>query len=264
MNILLKIAYDGSGFHGWQKQPGVRTVQGVLEEKLETILRLPLLLEGASRTDAGVHALGQCATLRGDFSIPADRIPVALNNIVSDVRILSAEEKPEDFHARFSAAGKTYTYRFAISPEKNIFLRNYAWLLAKSPNIDKMSEAAKYMTGTHDFACFQATGSTERDSTVRTIYSVQIISGTGTDPAGTVYKTIETEVTGNGFLYNMVRIISGTLLEAGFGRIEPKEIANIISAKDRAGAGPTAPPQGLFLKEVYYGDKIFASHAREE
>jgi len=256
-NILLKIAYDGSGFHGWQKQPGVRTVQGELEEKLDAVLRAPVILEGTSRTDAGVHALGQCATLRGDFGIPVDRIPIAVNNLLSDVRILSAEEKPEGFHARFDAAGKTYIYRFAIFPPNEIFLRNYACLLAKSPNIDTMSEAAKYIEGTHDFASFQAAGGTERESTVRTIFTARVVSGSATDPAGDVYETIETEVTGDGFLYNMVRIIAGTLQDAGFGKIAPKEIADIIKAKDRALAGPTAPPQGLYLKTVYYDkDKL--------
>ena len=261
-NILFKIAYDGSGFHGWQKQPGVRTVQGVLEETLGSVLRAPVVLEGTSRTDAGVHALGQCASLRGDFAIPADRIPIAVNNLLSDVRILSSEEKPDGFHARFDAVGKTYTYRFAVSPQHEIFLRNYACLLAKSPNIDNMSEAAKYMEGRHDFAGFQAAGGTPRDSTIRTIFDARVTGGTGTDPAGTAYETIEVEVTGDGFLYNMVRIISGTLIEAGSGRIAPKEIANILSAKDRGRAGPTAPPQGLYLKEVYYDYEVLMTHVR--
>jgi len=251
-NILLTIAYDGSGFHGWQKQPGVRTVQGELEEKLGFVLREPVQLEGASRTDAGVHALGQRASLRGDFGIPTDRIPVAVSNLLPDVRVLCAEEKPAGFHARFDAAGKTYFYRFAVDPANGIFLRNYAYLLAKRPNIDNMSEAAKYIEGTHDFASFQAAGGTERESTVRTVYGIRIITGTGTDPGGTEYETIETEVTGDGFLYNMVRIIAGTLLDAGSGKLAPKETARIIEAKDRARAGPTAPPQGLYLKKVFY------------
>jgi len=251
-NILLRIAYDGSGFHGWQRQPGQRTVQGELEEKLSAVLLAPVQLEGASRTDAGVHALGQCATLRGDFGIPTDRIPIAANNLLADARVLSAEEMPEGFHARFDAARKTYAYRFALSPPNEIFLRNYACLLAKSPNIGKMSEAAKYMEGNHDFASFQAAGGTERESTVRTIFSASVARGTATDPAGASYDTAEAEVTGDGFLYNMVRIIAGTLLEAGLERIEPKDVARIIEAKSRAQAGPTAPPQGLYLKEVCY------------
>ena len=261
-NLLLKIAYDGSGFHGWQRQPGLRTVQGVLEEKLETVFHVPVLLEGTSRTDTGVHALGQCATLRGDFGIPFARIPLAANNLLSDIRILSAEEKPSGFHARFDAIGKTYIYRFAVSPPGEIFLRNYAYLLAKSPNIGNMSESAKYMEGTLDFASFQAAGGTERETTVRTLHSVRIKTGVGTDPSGGSYETVDIEVTGDGFLYNMVRIIAGTLLEAGFGRISPKEIKNIITAKNRAKAGPTAPPQGLYLKEVYFGEESLSIHAK--
>jgi len=263
-NILLKLAYDGSGFHGWQKQPGVRTVQGELEEKLDAVLRSPVFLEGTSRTDAGVHALGQCATLRGEFGIPTDRIPVAVNSLLSDVCILSAEEKPEGFHARFDAVGKTYAYRFAVSPPNEIFLRNYTCLLAKSPNIDNMTEAAKYLEGTHDFACFQAAGGTERESTVRTIFAVRITQATCTDPAGVSYEAVEAEVTGDGFLYNMVRIIAGTLTCAGFGKIAPKEICSIIEEKNRALAGPTAPPGGLYLKEVFFEKEKLMAYTREK
>ena len=252
---MLKIAYDGSGFHGWQKQPGARTVQGVLEEKLGYICGAPVSLEGTSRTDAGVHALGQCATMRGSFGIPADRISIAANNILQDVMILSAEEKPEDFHARFSAAGKTYIYRFAIRRPAPVFLRNYACLLNDKPSAKMMAEAAKYIEGTHDFACFQAAGGTPRETTVRTVFKISIFEGTKTDPSGAEYETIEAEVTGDGFLYNMVRIIAGTLAEAGYGKIAPKDIESIIEAKDRTKAGFTAPPQGLYLKEVFFDEK---------
>jgi len=260
-NILFTISYDGSAFHGWQKQPGQRTVQGELEEKLEAVLGVPIKLEGTSRTDAGVHALGQRATLRGDFAIPTERIPLAVNNLLSDVRILEAEEKPEGFHARFDAAGKTYVYRFAVAPPNEIFLRNYACILAKSPNIGKMSEAAKYIEGKHDFTSFRAAGGADLETAVRTVFAASVTQGTGTDPAGLSFDTAEAEVTGDGFLYNMVRIIAGTLLEAGFEKIEPKEIESIITAKDRAMAGPTAPPQGLYLKEVYYGSEALTAHA---
>ena len=261
-NILFTIAYDGSAFHGWQKQPGQRTVQGELEEKLAVVLGAPVGLEGTSRTDAGVHALGQRATLRGDFGIPTERIPIAVNNLLSDVRILEAEEKPEGFHARFDAVGKTYAYRFAIMPPNEIFLRNYACILAKSPNIGKMSEAAKYIEGSHDFASFRAAGGADLESTVRTVFAASLAIRSGTDPAGFSFDTVEAEVTGDGFLYNMVRIIAGTLLEVGTGRIEPKETATIIAAKNRALAGPTAPPQGLYLKEVYYDIEALTAPTR--
>ena len=251
-NILFKIAYDGSGFHGWQKQPGLRTVQGVLEERLEKVYGVPVSLEGTSRTDAGVHAFGQCATMRGVSGIPTDRIKTAVNNLVSDVMILSAEEKDEGFHARFSAVGKTYIYRFVVAPSAPVFLRNYTWLLKYEPNISIMSEIAKYLEGTHDFACFQAAGGVHRESTTRTIFRAEVKEAKGKDPAGNTYDAIEFVVTGDGFLYNMVRIIAGTLLEAGFSRPAPKDIQSIIQSKDRRRAGPTAPPQGLFLQEVFF------------
>ena len=255
-NILLKIAYDGSGFHGWQKQPGIRTVQGVLEERLERICGASVLLEGTSRTDAGVHALGQYATMRGAFGIPVNRIKTAMNNLLSDAMILSAEEKAGDFHARFSAAGKTYIYRFAVAPPAPVFLRNYTWVLKDRPNTSMMSETAKYLEGSHDFACIQAAGGTQRETTVRTIFKAKVRETKGDDPAGNAYEAIELEVTGDGFLYNMVRIIAGTLAEAGYGRLAPKDIENIIMSGDRRKAGPTAPPQGLYLREVYF-DKAF-------
>jgi tRNA pseudouridine38-40 synthase len=251
-NVLLKIAYDGSKFHGWQRQPGLRTVQGDLDEVFYKILGVPVSLEGTSRTDAGVHALGQYATLRGDFGIPVSKIPVAANNLLNDAEILSACEKPEGFHARFSAKGKTYFYRFAVSPKITVFLHDYVYLLAKRPNIDNMVEAAKYVEGTHDFACFQAAGGTPRETTVRTIFNISLEAVSRTDPAGNEYEAVEVSVKGDGFLYNMVRIIAGTLLDVGFLKIKPEEISEIIASKDRSRAGPTAPPGGLYLKEVYF------------
>jgi len=251
-NILLKIAYDGSKFHGWQRQPGLRTVQGQLEEALGELIGEQISLEGTSRTDAGVHALGQCATMRGTFGIPVEKIPLAANNLLTDIMILSAEEKADDFHARYNAAGKTYLYRFAIDPEVTVFLRDYVCLLAKKPNIDNMEEAAKYIEGTHDFACFQAAGSAIRDNTVRTIFKMNICTKEKMDSAGNKYEAVEIEATGDGFLYNMVRIISGTLIKVGFGKFAPKDLEKIIASKDRTLAGQTAPAQGLYLKEIYF------------
>jgi len=251
-NILLTIAYDGSGFHGWQRQANARTVQGTLEEALKAVANTAVSLEGASRTDAGVHAIGQRATLRGSFGIPTERIPIALNSKLHDVTIISAEEKPEGFHARFDAAGKTYVYRFAVAPSIQAFLRNHACLLARMPNTDKMAEAAKHIEGTHDFACFQAAGGIPRATTVRTVSGIFIRTDKVSDIAGNKYEEIEISVTGDGFLYNMVRIIAGTLADVGYEKIAPREVEEIIAQKDRAQAGATAPPQGLYLKEVFY------------
>ena len=192
--------------------------------------------------------------MRGIFSIPVNRIKTAMNNLLSDAMILNAEEKPGDFHARFSAAGKTYIYRFAVAPPVPVFMRNYTWVLKERPNTSMMSEAAKYMEGAHDFACFQAAGGTQRETTVRTIFKTKVIESKGEDPAGNAYEAIGFEVTGDGFLYNMVRIMAGTLADAGFGRFEPGDIKSIILSKDRTKAGQTAPPQGLYLKEVFFNE----------
>ena len=263
-NILLTIAYDGSGFHGWQKQPSVRTVQGVIEEALEKITGKTIQVEGTSRTDAGVHAVGQCATIRGDFGIPTERISLAVNNLLYDASILSAVEKPENFHACTDAIGKTYIYRFAFAPPGSaaVFLRHYACILKDKPNTGMMLEAAKYIWGTHDFACFQASGGAPRETTVRTIFGIEIRETKKNDIAGNPYEEIEIAVTGDGFLYNMVRIIAGTLASVGFGKIRPEEIKDIISSKDRARAGATAPPQGLYLTKVYFDRASLMAYTR--
>jgi tRNA pseudouridine38-40 synthase len=251
-NILLTIAYDGSGFHGWQRQPAARTVQGVLEEALARVTGQDITLAGTSRTDAGVHALGQRATLRGDFGIPTDRIATAVNNLTDDVKILHAEDRPEGFHARYDATGKTYVYRMTVlegddekAQAQRIFLRKYRYLLKDVPNTDKMYEAAKAIEGQHDFASFRAAGGTSVESTVRTVHSIRIAREE---------KEISIAVTGDGFLYNMVRILAGTLLEVGRGTRDATGIGETLGARDRSRAGHTAPACGLYLKEVYFGN----------
>ncbi|GHU63658.1 tRNA pseudouridine synthase A [Clostridia bacterium] len=256
---MLTIAYDGAGFHGWQRQPGVRTVQGTLEEALARVTGQDIALAGTSRTDAGVHALGQRATLRGDFGIPTDRIAAAVNNLTKDVKILAAEDRPEGFHARFNATGKTYIYRMTILDDREekaqaarIFLRNYRYLLKTAPNTDKMYEAARAIEGTHDFASFRAAGGADAESTVRTVHRVGMMQTDEEGPGGARLTEISIEVTGDGFLYNMIRIIAGTLLEAGLGKRNPAGIPDVIGARDRARAGHTAPASGLYLKKVYF------------
>ena len=222
-NILLTLEYDGTGFHGWQRQPAARTVQGELERVLSILCGCDIAVNGTSRTDAGVHALGQRA--------------------VGDIKSLKAEEMPQDFHARFNCKSKRYIYRILNSGDTDIFRRNYCWQIDRCLDAEAMSKAAGYIAGTHDFACFQASGGQERETTVRTIYSLDVCRND---------EEIEISVTGDGFLYNMVRIITGTLVEVGKGRMAPEYIEEIISSKDRTKAGPTAPPQGLYLAEVYY------------
>lgn len=258
-NVLLTMEYDGTRFCGWQRQPNVRTVQGVLEETLSRVLRIPVSVDGTSRTDAGVHALGQRATFHGEFGIPVEKIPLVVNRILngrtpspgenSDLRILRAEEVPEEFHARYQCIGKTYVYRIWNCDVMPVFFRNYFCHVDQALDLDAMRAAGARMVGTHDFQCFQASGSNPRLTTVRTIYAVNICERQKTSAGGSV---VEIEVTGDGFLYNMVRIISGTLIEAGLHRMKPEAVSRIIESKDRQNAGPTAPAQGLYLKEIYY------------
>ncbi|MDD5921724.1 MAG: tRNA pseudouridine(38-40) synthase TruA [Eubacteriales bacterium] len=266
--ILLKIEYDGTGFSGWQIQKTARTVQGVLQDALTKVLGQPVSLDGVSRTDAGVHAMGQCATFSGEFGIPTERIPYAVNHILAgrglspgenmDVRIASAKEVPEEFHARFNSRGKRYRYLIYNGASMPVFLRNYRYLVEKPLDISRMQEAAEKIEGTHDFACFQASGSFPRATTVRTVHSLSVRRRTEADLRGIradlphAAEDVLIEVSGDGFLYHMVRNIAGTLVEIGLGRMEPSDIPEILESRDRSRAGHTAPPQGLWLDEVFY------------
>lgn len=279
-NILLTIEYDGTNFYGWQRQPDVRTVQGTLEDVLSKVCGRRILVDGAGRTDAGVHALGQSATFHGEFGIPTERIAYAVNNILSgnmkdgDVRIVKAEEVPTGFHARFDAVGKKYVYRIRNADRMPVFMRDYRYRVWRKLDLEAMRQAAGFIVGTHDFECFQSAGGTPRESTVRTVKSLNLksavqdlnytgftafgtdnteITGAGTDKTATAAGIdIDIEIVGDGFLYNMVRIIAGTLIEVGMGKTEPKFMKEIIRSKERGLAGFTAPPQGLYLAEVYY------------
>lgn len=255
-NILLTIEYDGSSFYGWQRQPERRTVQGELERVLSLITDSDVALEGAGRTDRGVHARGQKASFRGEFGIPADRIPIAANNILSgkgkfatgDVRIIKAEDVPPEFHARFDCVGKTYKYVIRNAKDPDIMRRNYSYYVKIPLNINIMQEAARYLIGRQDFRAFMAAGGKEMESTVRNIYRVEIFGNPLMGPD----KMLTAEITGDGFLYNMVRIIMGTLVDIGAGRMPGNSLPGIIAGLDRRNAGHTAPPGGLYLKKVFY------------
>lgn len=250
---MLTIKYDGSAFHGWQRQPESRTVQGTLEEALSKFCDQEIKIDGTSRTDAGVHAYGQRASFKGDFGIPTEKIKIAVNNYlaggmnqlnhVGDVEIIDAVEMPLDFHARFDSKGKTYRYVINNSKEPDIFRRNYCYFVPEDLDIEKMRTAADFIVGTHDFKSFEASGSQERETTIRTVKSLEI---------NKLDEDIIIEITGDGFLYNMVRIIVGTLVEVGLGKKKPEELKVIIERKDRTFAGHTAPAAGLYLKEIYY------------
>lgn len=259
-NILLTIEYDGTGFSGWQRQPGRRTVQGVLEDLLTEIVYggKRVTIDGTSRTDAGVHALGQRATFQADIKMPVENLMKVMNDRLSgrpesrseneDIRIVGCEEVPDGFHARRSANGKMYRYSIRNAASMPVFFRDQRYLVTKPLDIERMREAAEYIKGTHDFACFQAAGGEPGKTTVRTVTKLDITAkeaeGGGTD--------IDIEIAGDGFLYNMVRIITGTLVEVGEGKTRPEELQEIIDSGNRENAGHTAPPQGLTLVEVYY------------
>lgn len=275
-NILLTIAYDGSGFSGWQRQPDRLTVQGLLEKTLSGLFRKEITLNGTSRTDAGVHALGQRASFKADIGIPADRIARVVNNAlcghekgsfaISPVRITSAEEMPADFHARFDCKGKKYVYRIANTETVDIFKRNYVYHVDRPLDVESMRYAAESLKGTHDFKSFESSGGNPRETTVRTIFDIGVNcrrpDGDISEKPHEMSKEmpdempqeIEIFVAGDGFLYNMVRIITGTLVDIGQGKTAPGDIKDIIEAKDRTAAGHTAPPYGLYLAEVYYED----------
>ena len=246
MRILMTIAYDGTNFSGWQKQklPEVRTVEGELEKALRKLFRDPVLeCIGASRTDAGVHALGQRAVVDVETTIPAEKIPLAVRAFLpEDIAGTKAEEVPPEFHPRFDCVKKTYEYRFWNAPAKNPKERLYSAHQAKPLDVEQMNRAASAFIGRHDFAAFCAAGSSV-SSTVRTIFDCHA------EREGDVVKIF---VTGDGFLYNMVRIIAGTLMAVGLGKLLPETLPGIIEGGDRRQAGQTAEPQGLTLLEIYY------------
>lgn len=262
--ILLTIEYDGTNFSGWQRQPDCRTVQGQLEEVLSVLCKQEVVLQGTSRTDAGVHALGQRAAFVGDFGIPIDKIPIAANHLLSknsllvgDVRIIKAEEVDIEFHPRYDAVGKKYIYKMRNGTYPDIMARNYCYQIPKALDVAAMEKAADYLVGKQDFRCFMAAGGKMPESTVRTIYKSKFFSD---GPQKSICSknqndkalNIRFEITGDGFLYNMVRIIVGTLVDIGLGKRRPDDMHEIILGKDRKNAGHTAPPNGLYLMEVYF------------
>ena len=270
--MLLTIAYDGSTFHGWQKQPGERTVQGHLEQTMTRLFDREILLSGTSRTDAGVHAYGQRASFKADLGIPTEKIALVVNNALcaregsesgrggfakAPVRILRAEEVPPDFHARFDSKGKRYIYKICAGTDEAqlslVFERNYVYHVGTRLDVSAMNEAAKYFEGEHDFKSFEASGGNPRETTVRTMFAADVTeTATAADGTDGGLQRIEFSIEGEGFLYNMVRIMTGTLVEVGQGKRRPEDIEEIIKACDRQAAGHTAPPNGLYLAEVFY------------
>ncbi len=243
MNIKLNLQYDGTNYHGWQIQPNGVTVQELLQNAVFEITRQKTAVTGCGRTDAGVHALDYVCNFHADTNIPIEKIPNALNShLPDDVRVFNAEIAEEDFHASDSAVKKRYVYQILNREFDDAFLTKYAWHYRYKLNISDMQKAAEAFLGEHDFIGFASSGFTVK-TTVRTIYSLDITENNG---------LITLDITGNGFLYNMVRIIAGTLVYVGSGKIDAGDTADIIASRDRKRAGITAPAKGLFLREVFY------------
>ena len=250
-SIKLVLQYEGANYAGWQVQSNAATVQEMVENALATVLREGVRVAGASRTDSGVHALGQVAAFKTANPIPLDRLHRALNGILPpDIRVTEMAEVEEGFVPRF-AKEKTYRYAIACGQFLSPFQKRYAWHVREPLDFDAMQAAAKPLVGEHDFTSFAASGGGEK-SHIRRIFSIDfgpggIIQACAED--GAVYHF---DMTANGFLYKMVRNIIGTLVEVGRGKISPGEVAEIIEAKDRARAGPTAPAHGLCLVSIRY------------
>jgi tRNA pseudouridine38-40 synthase len=250
-NIRLTLAFDGTNYCGWQRQKEMLSVQQVVEEAIATMSREQVNLQGAGRTDAGVHALGMVANFHTASTIPCPGFFKGLNSLLpTDIRVLKASEAEPAFHARKSASGKTYMYHICNTVVQLPTERLYSTHIPNRLNIDAIRACLDRVTGTHDFSSFEAVGSrdTKNDGgrgAVREIFAGQVLQ---LEKSGRIAILL----TGDGFLRHMVRNITGTVIEAGKGKISPDDFAAILRAKDRTCAGPTAPAHGLFLKEVYY------------
>jgi tRNA pseudouridine38-40 synthase len=242
-NIQLTLAYDGTDFHGWQRQTGFRTVQQVLEDALDELTCARTSTTASSRTDAGVHALAQSVHFLTASSHPPETFVRALNAMLpEDLRVLSARERPQAFHATLDARSKRYRYVIENTPIASPFQLRYSWHVRRQLDVDEMARAGGALLGRHDFHSFE-TDWPNRTSSVRTILDLSV------ERSG-AFVTIEVEA--DGFLYNMVRSIAGTLVWVGKGKHPAEWVAEVLKAENRIEAGPTAPPQGLFLVAVHY------------
>ncbi len=241
-NVRLLLEYDGTNFHGWQRQANLPTIQGVLEDVLTRITKQPTRITGAGRTDAGVHASGQVANFKTALKLTESSWVKAINSLLpQDIRIKGAEYVPLKFNARYSAKAKVYQYVILNSDLPTPFLRNYVWHVRQPLDMSSMKEAACYLVGTHDFSSFRASGCSAK-SPVRTLNRLEITKG----DTSFILFTFEAR----SYLQHMVRNIVGTLVDVGRGKLKPSDVKDIIEKRDRRYAGPIAPPQGLFLIEI--------------
>jgi tRNA pseudouridine38-40 synthase len=255
-NLKLTVEYDGTEFHGWQAQARLRTVAGVLAGELRELVGHEVTLAGASRTDRGVHALGQVVSFQTTSVIPAERFKLALNGrLPGDIRVRQVEPVGGEFHARFNAVGKHYRYLLHRRQGGSVFLSRYALTWSSPLELSAMQEAARSLIGKHDFASFQSKSSGAPEVTVRTLDTIQLAEED---------CFLRIDFWGGGFLYKMVRALAGTLLEVGRRRWAAGQVKEALEARDRRRAGPTAPPHGLCLVAVYYNDEAYRHSMRVE
>ena len=248
--ILLTISYDGSQYGGWQRQHNAISVQQRVEEALALTVGAPVAITGASRTDAGVHALGQRAHFDTRSTISPDKFPFALNTrLPKDIRVLDGQRVPDTFHARFDAAGKRYTYRIHNAPHASAQYRSLCAHVPQPLDVEAMRQCLPALIGTHDFAAFQAAGGTSK-TTVRTLRKAALLQDG---------STLTLHILGNAFLYNMVRIIVGTLINVGQGKFSANPFQEALQTGNRLSLGFTAPARGLELTEVYYENDFCSS-----
>ena len=257
-NLAIRLRYDGSAYHGWQRQKDLMTVQQAVEEAVEKICGERVHVTGCGRTDAGVHALRYCANFRTESTIPVDRLPLALNaRLPGDIAVTHACQAEDDFNAIGSCIKKEYTYRILNSRIPDPFLEKRVCFYPSPLDIGAMSRAAEAFVGTHDFAAVRSVG-TETKTTVRTVYWCQ---------AARRGDEIAIRVCADGFLYNMVRAMVGTMVYASYGKLLPEEIPALLETGDRRLTGPTMPPQGLYMTRVWYdgpaGEMMAAGTARD-
>lgn len=253
----LTLAYDGTNYSGWQVQPGRVTLQGTLEQALHKVTGVEFRVTASGRTDAGVHALGQVVSFRSETQLAPEVLQKALNaELPHDMAVLDAAIAADDFHAIASAQRKRYRYVLHDAPIRDVFSRHSAWYLHTRLDVHAMHRAAQALTGRHDFCSFETSGS-ERESSVRTVFELTLARGQGSGVAPAAGRTqdgdfVILEIEADGFLYNMVRAIVGTLVEVGQGKRSESWPAEVLAACDRRAAGRTAPPKGLFLVRVEY------------
>ena len=245
MRVKLIIEYDGTNYCGWQRQKNGVTIQETLEKELFKLTGESIALHGAGRTDSGVHAFGQAAHFDTASRIPPEKFAYALNaGLPRDIRVQASERVADNFHARFDAKAKHYRYTFRLSPHAGALYRNFELHIHDALDVSAMRKAAKYVVGTHDFASFAAAGSQVEDTT-RIIYRSELMR---------LDQSLIYDIIGSGFLYNMVRIIAGTLLHIGRNSLSPGHMQSVVAAKNRSAAADTAPAKGLALMEVFYDD----------